>query len=226
MLDQTWQGHTPVGYDKNSFSNMQLDVGEFHHGLDWSWVTPASDSRELADFLQKPENRKHFFGATEGGGSFSANAEYREVLADNVLVPLARMIQSVEITLSTDVKEFKVDTFKLALPTAFEDESGWIKATTTLLPEHYIDNVSWCGRLGDGRLVAIVIHNAINTTGLNLTLNNQGEGTVNLEFQANSTGGQEFPFKMRVFPLPGNTAPGAEGFTAFNAEAPKKGAGK
>ena len=217
-MSETWQGHTPKGYDENSFGNFQLDVGEFHHNLDWTKLKPNSDSKDLAEFLRDPENRKHFFGATEGSGSFSANAEYRDVTADNVLVPLGRMIQSVEISLSTEVKEFKVETFKLAIPTMFEDNDGWLSATTTLLPEHYIKNVSWAGRLGDGRIAVIIIYNAINTNGLNITFNNQGEGTVALEFHANSTGDNVFPFRMRIFPLPYDET--GQSTTGLKAESP------
>lgn len=123
-------------------------------------------------------------GATRGGGSFTATPTMREVEADGIpqYVKDFEVIDDWVVTLNATMIEFKADNLKLAMPGAtVTTVSGatTITASHTVASEDYRD-IYWIGDLADGTKIAIKIANALNNSGLNLTISNKGEGTFAL----------------------------------------------
>ena len=206
-----WQGYTPTGLTPESINNMQLDAGAFFVDLDTSGLTKDSTAADFADILQKEGMEKgKCLGATTGGGTFNAVPETRQIEADGLKFnPKGFTVYDAwNINLSTTMKEFSEKNIKIAIPTAEVLGDGSIGARSTLMLHHYIDKFMWAGRLGDGRLAMIELDNVLNASGMSLTINNNGEGEVPVEFvahQGDITRMQYAPFRIKFFVLPEGT---------------------
>ena len=202
-----WQGYSPTGITPTSINNMQLDAGAFFVDLDTSVLTVNSTAEDFAELLQEGLESGKCLGATTGGGTFNAVPEARQIEADGLKFnPIGFTVYDAwDINLSTTMKEFNMNNIKLAIPTAETFEDGSIGASSTLLLHHYIKKFLWAGRLGDGRLLMIELDNVLNSSGMSLTINNNGEGEVPVEFvahQGDITRMQYAPFRIRFFELP------------------------
>ena len=202
-----WQGYTPTGLTPHSINNKQLDAGAFFKNLDISSVTANTTADAFAEILQAGMEAGNCVGATTGGGTFNAVPESRQIEADGLKFnPIGFTVyDNWEISLSTTMKEFNVENIKVAIPTAEVNDDGSITALSTLLPHHYIKKFGWAGRMGDGRLIYIELDNVLNSSGMSLTINNNGEGEVAVEFvahQSDITRMQYAPFRIYFFDLP------------------------
>ena len=202
-----WQGYTPTGLTPESINNMQLDAGAFFVDLDTSEMTKESTAEDFADILQKGMETGKCLGATTGGGTFNAVPETRQIEADGLKFnPKGFTVYDAwNINLSTTMKEFSEKNIRIAIPTAEVMSDGSIGARSTLMLHHYIDKFLWAGRLGDGRLAMIELDNVLNASGMSLTINNNGEGEVPVEFvahQGDIRRMQYAPFRIRFFELP------------------------
>jgi len=203
-----WAGYTPTGLTPQSIDNMQLDAGAFFVNLDTSGLTTESTAKEFADILQQGMESGKCLGATTGGGTFNAVPESRQIEADGLKFnPIGFTVYDAwNISLSTTMKEFSEANIKIAIPTAELMSDGSIGASSTLMLHHYIEKFMWAGRIGGGgRLLMIELDDVLNASGMSLTINNNGEGQVPVEFvahQGDITRMQYAPFRIRFFELP------------------------
>jgi len=185
--------------------NMQLGAGAFFEGIDSSTITQGTTAEEFAKILESARQDGKSLGATTGGGTFVATPTVRQIEADGMTYPVigSTVFDSWEIRLTTTLKEVTWENMKRALATAEEDaETGAIKISSNLMPKHYIPTLGWAGRLGDGRLMYIELQNALNTVGMALSMNNNGEGEVDVEFsghQSDMTQMQYAPCRIWYF---------------------------
>lgn len=171
------------GFRSDTTKNLQLDAGILVKNL----TDPKTFTGTLTD-SQK-------LGATEGGASFSAVPEVRNIFEG---IDGARgnfkdgnVIDSWEIKLTATIKEMTAENFKLALgtgDTTKAEASGKFDITTArteVKASDYLENVCWLGTLaGSEDPIIIELKNVMNVNGLNFTVSDKGTGTVELELQA------------------------------------------
>ncbi len=185
------------GFTKDTAKNLQLDAGILVKDL----TSPGTFNGELT------ENQK--LGATEGGASFTAIPEMRNIFEgiDGAKGNYkdGNVIDSWEIKLTATLKEMTAENFKLALGSATVTpavEGGKFDSTTakmTVETSDYLSNICWLGTLaGSDDPIIIELKNVMNINGLNFTVSDKGTGTVELELQAHFdvTKPNEVPFTI------------------------------
>ena len=96
-------------------------------------------------------------------------------------------VDSTDASMTGTLVEVTPQNFKYILATGETETSGQkttVKMHTRINDEDYLENLVWIGDLADGGLVLIVLKNALNTSGMNLTFTDKGEGTIPFEFHA------------------------------------------
>lgn len=175
-----------TGLDAKSMENLQLNAGIFLKNFDYSSYTDAKSLRDAATSAGK--NKENRIGATRGGGSFQCTPETRQIEADGKRYAFvgSTVYDSWDIKLTTTLLEATPGNFKLAMGSADVQTTGNVsKMTLRTEPkrEDYINNLIWVGDTSQG-FVLIDMKNALNTTGINLTFTDKGEGTIPLEMHA------------------------------------------
>lgn len=164
------------GITTNTPKHLQLDAGCFFKNYNPASDTPQSASAKL-------------IGATAGGGSFSAVPTIRQIEIDGKrgAVKGLETIDDWVVTMTANVKEITADVLKLALATgassAYTTSASApytkVVASSELADAHYIENITWIGRLsGTQNPIMIVIKNALATNGLTLTVADKAEGVI------------------------------------------------
>ena len=164
------------GITTNTPKHLQLDAGCFFKNYDPATDTPATAAAKL-------------IGATSGGGSFSAVPTIRQIEIDGKrgAVKGLETIDDWVVTMTANVKEITADVLKLALATgassAYTTSASApytkVVASSELADAHYIENITWIGRLsGTQNPIMIVIKNALATNGLTLTVADKAEGVI------------------------------------------------
>lgn len=129
-------------------------------------------------------------GATQGGGSFSAVATFRQIPVDGAVGDIKDLedIERWDVTMSATMLEVTKDTVALALGSATittmtgTDPYNKIVGNNGLSSGDFT-NITWCGcLLGETKPMLIQIDNALCTNGLNLTVTDGEEGKIALEF--------------------------------------------
>lgn len=174
-----------------TFERLQLNAGAFLKNFDLSTYTEYN-ALEEALFAAIKDGTKTL-GATRGGGTFTASPTMRSIEADGKRYEFkgSTVIDAWDIKLTATLMEITPDNFMLALGTAekTEDKSFTtgkktaIKLRTNIEDGDYIQDLVWFGNTSKG-LVAIVLDNALNNTGVTLTFSDKGEGTIPVEFHA------------------------------------------
>lgn len=128
-------------------------------------------------------------GATRGGGSFTAVPTVHQAAVDGAPT-YTKGLERVDdwvITLNATMVELNDDAVSRALGVGVvktETGSGTTKDTTFTVKRTVNDadykDLYWVGDLSNGQNVVIKIKNALNTSGLNLTFSDRGEGTYAL----------------------------------------------
>lgn len=128
-------------------------------------------------------------GATRGGGSFTAVPTVHQAAVDGAPT-YTKGLERVDdwvITLNATMVELNDDAVSRALGvgvTKTETGTGTTKDTTFTVKRTVNDadykDLYWVGDLSNGQNVVIKIKNALNTSGLNLTFSDRGEGTYAL----------------------------------------------
>lgn len=189
-----------------TFENLQLNAGIFIKNLDYSSIADATALKTAITAAITAGTT--ILGATRGGGTFTATREIRTPEVDGMRYPFkgSDFVDSVEAYLSTTLLEVTPENIKDALSSATITTSG--KKTTVTMhtaidtDTDYIDTLTWFGDLADGRLVAITLHNAINTADFSLTFTDKGEGTLAVEFHARQDSVADYdeaPFEIVFF---------------------------
>lgn len=128
-------------------------------------------------------------GATRGGGSFTAVPTVHQAAVDGAPT-YTKGLERVDdwvITLNATMVEVSDEAISRALGvgvTKTETGTGTTKDTTFTVKRTVNDadykDLYWVGDLSNGQNVVIKIKNALNTSGLNLTFSDRGEGTYAL----------------------------------------------
>ena len=128
-------------------------------------------------------------GATRGGGSFTAVPTVHQAAVDGAPT-YTKGLERVDdwvVTLNATMVEVNDDAISRALGVGVvktETGSGTTKDTTFTVKRTVNDadykDLYWVGDLSNGQNVVIKIKNALNTSGLNLTFSDRGEGTYAL----------------------------------------------
>lgn len=174
-----------------TFERLQLNAGAFLKNFDLSTYTEYSALEEA--FFAAIKDGTKALGATRGGGTFTATPTMRSIEADGKRYEFkgSTVIDTWDIKLTATLMEITPDNFVLALGTAEKTEDKaftvgkktTIKLRTNIEDGDYIQNLVWFGNTSKG-LVAIVLDNALNNTGVTLTFSDKGEGTLPVEFHA------------------------------------------
>lgn len=174
-----------------TFERLQLNAGAFLKNFDLSTYTEYSALEEALFGAIKDGTKA--LGATRGGGTFTATPTMRSIEADGKRYEFkgSTVIDTWDIKLTATLMEITPDNFVLALGTAEKTEDKaftvgkktTIKLRTNIEDGDYIQNLVWFGNTSKG-LVAIVLDNALNNTGVTLTFSDKGEGTLPVEFHA------------------------------------------
>ena len=179
-----------TGVTMNAFNNLQLDAGVFLINFDASSATTAAALRtSLATAIADPTK---FFGATRGGGTFTATPNTRNIELDGMYYAIKRstVLEYWDITLATTLVELGGPNFSKTLLASAESTSGnktTIQLKNAIEDGDYITKLTWGGDLADGRVCLIELDNALNTEGVTLTIANRGEGTFPVTFKAHSS---------------------------------------
>lgn len=176
-----------TGLDAKSMENLQLNAGIFLKNFVYDSYTDAKSLRDAV--VAAGKNIDHRIGATRGGGSFQCVPQTREVEADGKRYSFvgSTMFDSWDVKMTTTVIEATPGNFKMAMASADVQTTGNVsKLTLRTEPnrEDYIKSLVWVGDTSQG-FVLIDMKNALNTTGINLTFTDKGEGTIPLELHAN-----------------------------------------
>ena len=164
------------GITSTTPKHLQLDAGCFFKNYNPASDTPQSASAKL-------------IGATAGGGSFSAVPTIRQIEIDGKrgAVKGLETIDDWVVTMTANMKEITADVLKLALATgssaAYTTSASApytkVVASSELADSHYIENITWIGRLsGSQNPIMIVLKNALATNGLTLTVADKAEGVI------------------------------------------------
>ena len=190
---------TYSGYTSETAQNLILDAGAFF--VDFDVEADTFDTAVTAGKL---------LGATRGGGQFSAIPQMRSIQVDGVKGKAKglQVIDSWEVKMNANVLEATKDSLAKALTASAVDETGTdydeITAKNYIELVDYIDNITWVGKLSGNEEPAIIqIYNALNTNGLTLQTEDQGEAVVAMEFEGHYDDSEldEPPFKI-FYPKP------------------------
>lgn len=125
-------------------------------------------------------------GATRGGGSFTAVPTVHQAAIDGAPT-YTKGLERVDdwvITLNATMVELNDDAISRALGVGVV-KTGGDTADTVFTVKRTVNDADykdlyWVGDLSNGQNVVIKIKNALNTSGLNLTFSDRGEGTYAL----------------------------------------------
>lgn len=184
--------------------NLQLNAGIFLLNFDRTGITTEAALRTaIAGAVTAGTN---ILGITRGGGSFQVTSEMRtpEFDGQRYRYKGGEFVDSADAFLTTTLIEVTPENLKYAIGSGSIDQSGnIISMHTQVTDEDYIPTLTWVGDLADGSFVLIELKNALNTSGLNFTFTDKGEGTVPVEFHAHQdevSDYDEAPFKIVFFP--------------------------
>ena len=77
-----------------------------------------------------------------------------------------------------------------------------VRMPTALTDSSYLTDLCWVGDLADGRLVMIVLYNALNIADFTFTFRDKGEGNFGVEFHGCQSNVAEYdyaPFEVVFF---------------------------
>lgn len=165
------------GLSSSTPDNLLLGSGAFYKNFDKATDTPFNSS-----------GKAKCLGATDGGGSFAATPEIRQVSVDGAPGPVKglEVIDGWTAVLTANVKEVTASNVKIALAAVEESDSSnpagkVITARHDIESDDYIDSITWAGTLADKTTpVYITIKNALCLNGLNLNFTDKNEGVVAL----------------------------------------------
>lgn len=174
------------------YTNVQTNAGAILAGIDpGDKTTYASVSAFKTAVASALSDATKCIGMTRGGGGFHVTKETREIEADGKRYRFvgSTQVDSQDAYLNTTILEITPENLIRALATADDDSAETrtdithIKPRTQYATTDYIDCITWVGDTNYG-MMAIVLYNAINTSNLDFTITDKGEGTLNVEFHA------------------------------------------
>lgn len=196
-----------------TFQNLQLNAGIFIKNLVYDSITDAAALKTLITNIvtgaSAAEGNGTMLGATRGGGTFVVTREIREPDVDGRRYPFkgGKFVDSADARLTTTLIEVTPDALVLALGNGEANTPSGSKVTTIKMhtaieSTDYITNICWVGDIADGRMVLILLENALNTADFSLTFTDKGEGTLPVELHAHQANVNDYdyaPFKIMYF---------------------------
>ena len=191
----------------DTFNNLQLNAGLFLKNFTYDSISDATALKTaLATAITAGTN---ILGATRGGGTFNVTRDMRTPEIDGIRYRFKKgeFVDSVDAYLTTTVVETTSANFAILLGTTAttSGKKTTIKMPTALTDDSYLENICWVGDLSDGRLVLIVLYNALNTADFAFTFADKNEGTLAVEFHATQEEVNDYdeaPFEVVFFDLP------------------------
>lgn len=192
-----------------TFENLQLNAGIVLKDFDYSSILTATALK--AAIASAITAGTKLLGATRGGGSFVVTKEIREPDVDGRRYPFkgGKFVDSVDARLSTTLLEITPGNIATTLGTGSITEDDTTGSKKTVISMHtaieatdYLPNIVWVGDLADGRMIAIKLENALNTSDFTLTYTDKGEGTLAAEFHAHQANVDDYdnaPFEIVYF---------------------------
>ena len=196
---------------EETFDNLQLNCGLFIKNLVYEGTGAPEDADDLATLLEgiiggTVSNKGDLLGATNGGGNFTVSREMRLAQVDGLRYRFkgGTFVDSADPALTTTLVECTPENFAIGFggTVTTSGKITKVKMPTALTDESYLTNLCWCGELADGRMVLIVLYNALNTSDFTFTFKDKGEGNYNVEFhgcQDNVLDYDEAPFEVIFF---------------------------
>lgn len=204
-----------------TYQNLQLNAGIFLYNFNYDEYATIDALR--AAVLAKIQANKNILGSTRGGGSFVVTQEVREPEVDGARYRFkgGSFVDSVDANMTGTLLEVTPENFKYILATGditYNGAKTTVKMHTRINTTDHLDNLVWIGDLADGSLIMIVLKNALNTNGMNLTFTDKGEGTIPFEFHAYQASVEDYdtaPFEV-VFLDGGETSDSVSIVPAYN----------
>ncbi|MCR8635747.1 Ig-like domain-containing protein [Paenibacillus radicis (ex Xue et al. 2023)] len=187
------------GFTQDTPDHLLLDAGAFYKNYDIGSATGT------------------LLGATRGGGQFTAKPTIRQIEVDGVKGRAKGLnnIDAWEVSILANMLEITPSVLSAALATGSVDtvtnaNYDIVTASNTIQLSHYIDNVTWIGRLsGSNKPVVIRIFNALSTEGITLKTEDKNEGVLPITFMAHYDADNldTVPFEIYYPKLPGDNTP-------------------
>lgn len=195
------------GFSADTPQNLQLDAGVFLKNVDLESATTDALLRTALEAAMIDKTKK--IGATSGGGSFSVTPEFMNI-AENL--DGARMkikglmrITNVEVMLTTTIKEITKDNLALSMAatTVSVQNGSLLKPRFNLELTDYLENIVWVGTMtGSDNLLVIVMENVLNTSGMTISFEDKGTGSIEVQFEpfVDLADMENIPVKLGVLP--------------------------
>lgn len=200
-------GKVRTGYNVKTMENLHTGAGAYFKnfivGID-TYDSGRSDGKLL--------------GATQGGGSFKAAAEIRQIEIDGLpgKAKGAEIIDSWEVSLGMTFIETTPATLALSLGAADIDSVtngsyNIIQGRNAFEDGDYIDNITYIGTLtGSDEPIIIQVYNALSTDGLDIKVEDKKEGTIPVtvfgHYEDNGDGSLDAPPFKIFYPKGSNVA--------------------
>lgn len=189
-----------------TFDNLQLNVGCFLK----NFKTTADGSADAGALLTAVEAAitagTNLLGVTNGGGTFTVSREMRNPQIDGLRYRFkgGTFVDSADPQLTTTLVECTPENFALGFGgvATTSGKKTTVKMPTALSDSSYVDDLCWVGDLADGRLVMIVLYNALNVANFTFTFRDKGEGNFGVEFHGCQSDVAEYdyaPFEVVFF---------------------------
>ena len=173
---------------EDTFDNLQLNVGLFLKNFKTTADSATDASALLTSIVAAISAGEKLLGATRGGGTFTVQRETREPEVDGLRYRWkgGTFVDSADPQLSTTLVETTPENFAVAFggTISTSGKKTFVSMPTALSSSAYLDDLCWVGELADGRMVMIVLYNALNTADITFTFQDKGEGSLAVEFHA------------------------------------------
>lgn len=166
-----------TGFNKDTAKNLLLDAGAVFKNFD------------------KETMKGTLIGATQGGNSIAITPQMRNIPIDGVKSQYVKgltVIDYVEVALTTNLLEVTKDTIKMALGATEEKEHNEdydsIRGSHYILETDYLENVTYVGKIsGSLKPVIVIVYNALNHGGLQLSMADADEGKLPVTFHGHTS---------------------------------------
>lgn len=195
---------------EEAFDNLQLNVGCFLKNFKDTADSCADAGALLTAIESAIAAGTNLLGVTNGGGTFSVSKEMRKPTIDGLRYRFKgdAFVDSADPYLSTTLAECTPENFAIGIngEITTSGKKTTVKMRTALTDASYLGDLCWAGELADGRLVLIVLYNALNTSDFTFTFKDKGEGNFGVEFHGCQSDFSEYdyaPFEVVFFDTSG-----------------------
>lgn len=159
------------------------------------WLGPGAVFADYGLTSERP------LGMTNGGTSFNPGVTYRDIESDRLFTSVKglRVIDEVNPTITANLMEMSVENLKTILPGLIEVPYTTEEITETpslanytrlklgdLTEDSYLSNIAVVARtIGNERPVICIVHNALPSGEIEISLENKSEATVEVTFSGN-----------------------------------------